>query len=645
MDRRLGLVSAFGVALLGVAYLVCLAFGLASLASPEDPIADPWFTALEILILAMMPLMVTLMVSVHAWSAAETKVHGLTAVVFMAMVAAITSAVHFGILTLARHEAFEDLSWLFAFSWPSVVYALDILAWDVFFPLAVLFAAPVFAGGGLEAWIRISLRVSGVLALAGLVVGDMGVRNVGIVGYAVVFPVAAASMGVLFRRMPVGGAGPRRGMMLALIASWAVVAGCGTGEGADGERVLGVHADTVAVLGVLGAADGPSFGEVTAVGFDARGRLHVLDATAGRVTVVDSTGAVVGTLGSPGEGPGELRFPSAMAVLPDGRVAIFDAGARGFVVFGADGSYEGTAAVDADRTPLPPPGSLGVLSSGRVVGSTTSPPEPGDPHSGGPRELIAYGVDPGVPHVVLAEAWRPPLPETREPGPELTGGFRVRLSPVVGFHPGLLVAPLPGDLVAVVDSTAWVVRLLDGEGRLVRTLRRAVEPIPVTPRLEAAERRRRFDAALADPPRVLLTNSEGGTRSPADAMVRAFVEARVDGMGFHPVVPVVERLGADHAGRIWVGRSGPAPGEPGPIDVVDADGTHHGTLPPGGLAMPDAFGPDGLAAWIGADPLGTPLVHLGRVRITPPSTSGSRRSSTRLPPPGSRSRRGDARSA
>jgi hypothetical protein len=47
------------------------------------------------------------------------------------------------------------------------------------------------------------LIVSGVLALAGLagvVTGDMRLRNIGIIGYAGVFPVAAALIAVLFRR-------------------------------------------------------------------------------------------------------------------------------------------------------------------------------------------------------------------------------------------------------------------------------------------------------------------------------------------------------------------------------------------------------------------------------------------------------------
>jgi hypothetical protein len=90
-----------------------------------------------------------------------------------------------------------------SFTWPSVPYALDILAWDVFFALAVLFAAPVFSGNRLAASIRALMIASGVLSLAGLsgvVVGDMQLRMIGVVGYAGVFPVVALLLAILFYR-------------------------------------------------------------------------------------------------------------------------------------------------------------------------------------------------------------------------------------------------------------------------------------------------------------------------------------------------------------------------------------------------------------------------------------------------------------
>jgi hypothetical protein len=204
--RRLGIVSAAGTVFLMVVYAITLVAGLVSLQSPQQPIGNPLFAILEILIILMMPFMVALMVAVHAWASPQTKTFSLMALVFMAVIAGLTCSVHFVILTVSRQAAFAGQSWLplfLEFRWPSVVYALDILAWDVFFPLSVLSAAPVFGGSRLATSIRVLLIASGVLALGGLsgvIVGDMQLRNIGIVGYVGVFPVAAVLLAILFYR-------------------------------------------------------------------------------------------------------------------------------------------------------------------------------------------------------------------------------------------------------------------------------------------------------------------------------------------------------------------------------------------------------------------------------------------------------------
>jgi hypothetical protein len=67
----------------------------------------------------------------------------------------------------------------------------------------MFFAAPVLSGSRLATSIRVLMIVSGVLALAGLsgvVAGDMQLRNIGIVGYLVLFLVVAGLLGVLFYR-------------------------------------------------------------------------------------------------------------------------------------------------------------------------------------------------------------------------------------------------------------------------------------------------------------------------------------------------------------------------------------------------------------------------------------------------------------
>lgn len=201
--RLFGIGAGIGTVLLSAAYVAVLAAGLATLDGPDAPIADPWFTAMEILILLLMPFMTGFMAAVHAVAPPARRVFSLTAVLFMAMVAMLTSVVHFAILTLGRLPDFAGWDLVFAFRWPSVVYALDILAWDVFFAVSVLCAAPAFPGGGLRRAIRLALLASGVLSLAGLAgvaAGDMQLRNIGIVGYVGTFPLAVALTVVLFRR-------------------------------------------------------------------------------------------------------------------------------------------------------------------------------------------------------------------------------------------------------------------------------------------------------------------------------------------------------------------------------------------------------------------------------------------------------------
>jgi GNAT superfamily N-acetyltransferase len=203
---RLGLISGASVAALCLAYLVVLVIGLATLPSPDHPVQQPWFALLELLILFIAPAMVALAVAICCSAAPGRLPLALVGLVFFGLCALTTSAVHFCILVLGGHDAFAGEPWstlVFSFRWPSVAYALDILAWDVFFPLGALFLAPAVQGAGLASRVRALLVISAVLALAGLagvVLGDMQVRAIGVVGYAMCFPVAAAMLALRFHR-------------------------------------------------------------------------------------------------------------------------------------------------------------------------------------------------------------------------------------------------------------------------------------------------------------------------------------------------------------------------------------------------------------------------------------------------------------
>jgi hypothetical protein len=202
--RRFGFVSAAAFVALSVAYAVPLTVGLITLPAKEAPIGDPWFSMMEWLILLSAPFMVALIVCIHVLAPPSRRPFSLASLVFMGMAALVTSGVHFTIITVSHLPAIANLPWtasLLSFTWPSVPYALDILAWDFFFPLSILLAAAVFGGSRVNNSIRLLLLVSGLLSLVGLfgpALHNMDLRSVGIVGYAVVFPVAVVLMARVF---------------------------------------------------------------------------------------------------------------------------------------------------------------------------------------------------------------------------------------------------------------------------------------------------------------------------------------------------------------------------------------------------------------------------------------------------------------
>jgi hypothetical protein len=98
--RAIGRSAAWAVFCLGVVYSITLVLGLRSLKSPQDPIGDPFFSMMEMLILLMAPLIVISMVAVHAYADPDVKVYSSIALAFTLLLAGITSSVHFVFLLL-----------------------------------------------------------------------------------------------------------------------------------------------------------------------------------------------------------------------------------------------------------------------------------------------------------------------------------------------------------------------------------------------------------------------------------------------------------------------------------------------------------------------------------------------------------------
>ena len=200
---KVGQWAAYTQVALQALYAAVTIIGLAALPAPDLQIQDPWFTLMEVLILLMIPSLVVLGAALHQWVPPANRVFSLASLIFLAGLVVVTALVHFPVLTLSRLPAFSGHPEVFSFTWPSVAYAADILAWDVFFPLMALAAAAALPWRGparIAGWLLVASALLAFAGLLGIPLADMRVRNIGIVGYALIYPAALVPLAIAFRR-------------------------------------------------------------------------------------------------------------------------------------------------------------------------------------------------------------------------------------------------------------------------------------------------------------------------------------------------------------------------------------------------------------------------------------------------------------
>jgi hypothetical protein len=167
---------------------------------------DPYLAILETLLVLLAPVMIVLMVSVHAYVPRGQRAFTRVALALTTVAAGLTCSIHFMQLTAVRRLAAQGAPGLAPvqfYPWPSPVFALDLLVWDLFLGLALLFAAPAFRGDRLHDVVRVGMRLSGGLCVAGLLgpaLGDLRLQYLGILGHAGGFPAVCALLGILFRK-------------------------------------------------------------------------------------------------------------------------------------------------------------------------------------------------------------------------------------------------------------------------------------------------------------------------------------------------------------------------------------------------------------------------------------------------------------
>ncbi|HEX2090844.1 MAG TPA: 6-bladed beta-propeller [Longimicrobiaceae bacterium] len=379
---------------------------------------------------------------------------------------------------------------------------------------------------------------------------------------------------------------------------------------------LALRTTPVFAIGVEEGRDWEMFSGVEQVAFDRNDNLYVLDGGGHRVLVFDRTGKFVRQVGKQGGGPGEFLVPVSLAVLADGTLAVGDLGHRSYSLFGRDGRYLRSVSFGEEWMPMLGGSELAAHPRGGVV----SPMRPalGMRMNGGPRvqtirslPIVWQSFTAGAKPVRLFDA-PSELRTQQSASPGRGGGQRVsfRVSGPPAFSPELNWGVLPGGGLAVSHTAGYTVRVLDANGRLVRYIQKPMRVRKVTEADRERERDRRREALRSGEGMRMVTvggPGGGGGRAPRPmAPSREQIEEQIREMEFAETIPAIQNLRVDHAGRLWIERTGRVWGEPGPIDLVTAEGRYLGTIT--GQRLPQAFSPSGRVAYVERDDLGVQRV-------------------------------------
>ena len=381
----------------------------------------------------------------------------------------------------------------------------------------------------------------------------------------------------------------------------------------------------------------------------------------GRIVVFGVDGAVAREFGRMGWERGDFRAPVNFGVLSDGRSVVKDREHSAFLVYAPDGAYERMVRFPRPSggilTGMVPglPGLAGLaerVAAGRdgafVYRTVLSDMDMDIDEqtfsvqtlNTGPTGIVErVGLEGNRVTVDTAlRAWRPSEGEATSIGVQMNPDITqlseeemafADMSSLLSmdraqtawlFPPPFAFGVLPDNGLAYIDSTTWEVKLVDADGRLNRIVRRPLTPTPVTEemRAEIGTRIREAQSAALDGIEELMPSDEAAVM---DGLLAGLTDQVTP--EFFPEVPVLSGLGVGWDGALWVVRTGDLlsmfesesdldatilPGgigglsapAGGPIDIVGADDTYAGTLP-AGTKLPDAFGPDGLAAWVTID--------------------------------------------
>lgn len=267
----------------------------------------------------------------------------------------------------------------------------------------------------------------------------------------------------------------------------------------------------------------------------------------------DADGRYVRSAGGAGEGPGEFRGLRSITRILGDSILAFDESNRRITVLDAQGRLARTATLLVPEAPVSHPWLLGSLPDGTLLVRLTHVYRAGPEERGLRREPFRY---------LLYRPTGEPLDEIGEfPGPELYVELTDRSSSVIGLPFGRNTYATAGaGYIYIGSSDGYEIRQYDRTGRLLRLVRRDVEP---------AELQREHVERFVE---ERLSGIE-------DANRRRDQRRKFRGLPYPKTLPVFEAVVAGEDGSVWVKSfSRLAEGQHSTWSVFDSTGTFLGDV-------------------------------------------------------------------
>jgi hypothetical protein len=322
--------------------------------------------------------------------------------------------------------------------------------------------------------------------------------------------------------------------------------------------------DTAPSLDIGGSDTDPHYDllDVSGVTRFHDGRIAVLSAGSSQLMIYDSAGAWMSSHGRAGEGPGEFRAPGKLFHLPGDTLGTFDYQLRRVSRFGPDGTFLSslsTAQTAGGKFVVPNARLDDGSWLARAASGFTPDSKPGATR---PLELLVrltpdLGPEADTVATVLgSESW------------VVSGGSgKDRFATIWGVPLGPSSAYTAHDsLIYVGDNVRYGISVLRPDGSLVRSIRRAGEPPPVTDDMLA---RVKADFLEDVPPEQLAEQT-----------------AIWDNFPRHERMPAYDDFTVDPDGNLWVMRARVLRSDPATADIFDSSGRLLGAV-----ALPANFTP------------------------------------------------------